>query len=250
MEKQKSSTTKIIIATTFAASALTLSLPSAIDNQIRSNPIEIRRIIDHPNNKIRSIFEMVRGKIFDEAEASFKNGKWDFTKLQELQKEYKKVRFDFGKYGIFSSNAPEDVIAIMPEIRKASERYNVNPYLVAGIVATESYGYPFAIHLKYNKWRSDNELSTGFMQVNLLAHPPKTAEEYKNIFKVETNLDKGVGILRECIDNTNNMEMAVRAYNGGVPSNSVRAKRRWMAKTSNYIQKVRMYTELIRRTGI
>lgn len=243
MEKKVLRTT---VATVAVATMLVVGSPNSVGNQESHHKSYTNNGVS--KDKVRALFEMVRERLYKEAESSFHDEGWDIKKLLRTQTVYKSVQSDFSKYGLFKSMIPENVMTIVPQIKEASTQHGVNPYLVAGIILNESNGYPYAIKFNYNKrQKHHNEVSMGLMQVNLLAHPI-TLSQYRCIFDIKTNLDIGCGILKQCVDNTANLDLAVRAYNGGIPN--FRHKGRWFAETNNYVQKVKMYTKLVRRSKL
>ena len=75
-------------------------------------------------------------------------------------------------------------------IMASSDKYHVDPKLVASIVIVESRANPFAV---------SNADSVGVMQIHLGTWGKMADTENINLFKIEDNIDFGVRILRDYI---------------------------------------------------
>jgi hypothetical protein len=185
-------------------------------------------------------FAIRRDSLYEEAKASMRHG-FDTKKLQALQKEYNSLDSAFAGEEIVNG-VPRSVMAMLPEIKKVSEEYRLDPYVVSGTACVESFGYQYAIHVGRPKRRKAAELSMGLMQINIKADGIG-GEDLKNIFETETNLRLGAKILRECLDRYRNADMAIRAYNKGINrKNSAK-----IAAQDRYVKDVRRYTKLVRK---
>ncbi len=140
------------------------------------------------------------------AELYMKDGKWDMDKLREKQDEY----FDFlrndKRTGKFYS-LPNAVSSFMPIIKRVSEKYGVDPDVIASIIQSESFGYTYAIG-------RDGEM--GLMQPDPDKHPKEFMADYNRIFDPEVNIDLGTSIFKSyLVEFHGNYKKAVEAYNSG-----------------------------------
>ena len=122
------------------------------------------------------------------------------------------------KHGVDEARLPRVVRAIMA----SSNRHGVDPRLVASIVIVESGANPFAV--------SEAD-SVGIMQIHLGTWGRIADKENINLFKVEDNVDFGVRILRDYIDDTDVWEGVAR-YRG--KSDTPKSQQ----TASEYVQKV------------
>jgi len=104
------------------------------------------------------------------------------------------------QHGVDKDRVPRLVRAIMA----SSDRHGVDPRLVASIVIVESNANPFAV--------SEAE-SVGLMQIHLGTWGKIADKENINLFKVEDNVDFGVRILHDYIEDTDMWEGVAR-YRG------------------------------------
>ena len=104
------------------------------------------------------------------------------------------------KHGVDKARLPRVVRAIMA----SSNRHGVDPRLVTSIVIVESGANPFAV--------SEAD-SVGIMQIHLGTWGRIADKENINLFKVEDNVDFGVRILRDYIDDSDLWEGVAR-YRG------------------------------------
>lgn len=111
---------------------------------------------------------------------------------------------------------------VVRAIMASSSRHNVDPRLVASIVIVESGANPFAV--------SEAD-SVGIMQIHLGTWGKIADKENINLFKVEDNVDFGVRILRDYIEDTNMWEGVAR-YRGKT------AKPESQQTALEYVQKV------------
>ncbi|MCG6879741.1 MAG: lytic transglycosylase domain-containing protein [Deltaproteobacteria bacterium] len=92
-----------------------------------------------------------------------------------------------------------------PMIKKAAERYHVEPALIKAVIMTES---------AYNPRAVSRQGAKGLMQLM-----PETAHALgvKNAFNPAHNINGGVKYLRQLLDAFNhNIKLALAAYNAGV----------------------------------
>jgi len=104
------------------------------------------------------------------------------------------------QHGVDKDRLPRVVRAIMA----SSNRHGVDPRLIASIVIVESGANPFAV--------SEAD-SVGIMQIHLGTWGLIADKENINLFKVEDNVDFGVRILRDYIDESDIWEGVAR-YRG------------------------------------
>jgi soluble lytic murein transglycosylase-like protein len=103
--------------------------------------------------------------------------------------------------GVDKDRLPRVVRAIMT----SSNRHSVDPRLVASIIIVESGANPFAV--------SEAD-SVGLMQIHLRTWGKIADKENINLFKVEDNVDFGVRILRDYIEDAGDTWEGVARYRG------------------------------------
>ena len=125
----------------------------------------------------------------------------------------------FNRHGVEGDRLQRVLRAIMV----SSTRHRVDPRLVASIVLVESGANPFAV--------SEAD-SVGIMQIHLGTWGKIADKENINLFKVEDNVDFGVRILRDYIEDTNMWEGVAR-YRGKTDTQESQQT------ALEYVQKVR-----------
>lgn len=108
------------------------------------------------------------------------------------EKDYEKIAF----YGTFYSR-----------------EFNLDNSLTFGVMASESSCNPKAIHINYDDDGNILSVDFGLMQLNNSSHPRITLEDLWNI---ETNIKYGCEYLRECMDKTDSVRLAITSYNRGI----------------------------------
>lgn len=93
---------------------------------------------------------------------------------------------------------------VIRAILASSDKYNIDPLLVASIVIVESGANAFAV--------SEAD-SVGIMQIHLGTWGETAVKENINLFKIEDNVDLGVRILRDYIADSDTWEGVAR-YRG------------------------------------
>ncbi|MBT9587964.1 transglycosylase SLT domain-containing protein [bacterium] len=126
----------------------------------------------------------------------------------------------------------ERVIGYDPHIEAASEKFQVDPNLIRGVIAQESQGHPKA---------GSHKGAKGLMQLM-----PATARSLgvKNRVDPKQNIMGGTRYLSEQLEqNDGDVERALWAYNAG-PGNLAKGVK--PAETRNYIQAVQEYARQFR----
>ena len=93
-------------------------------------------------------------------------------------------------------------------IVRSSNRYKIDPRLVASVMIVESRGNPFAISPRD---------AVGIMQIHVPTWARTIDQEDINLFKIEDNIEFGVRILKEYIDHYGRDE-GIKRYNGWNPN--------------------------------
>lgn len=230
-----------IIVTTALLSVLPLS--SVVERDMP--PGRIKEYADYIRSET-SPFRQEVNRIYSEAESCFHDGRWDFSKLLELQKEYfEMIRGPFHEYAFSKEGVPNSVMEIMPQIESAAKEKRVNHYLLSGVVCKESLGYKYAINVVYSgrgKDRRIKSVALGYGQVNIKANKV-TPEQYRDIFKASTNLSLSAGIIHEYIRTQSDLNSAITAYWQGP---NVRHTNR--ERQRRYVNDVRKYWKLVRKS--
>jgi hypothetical protein len=108
------------------------------------------------------------------------------------------------RYGV----EKERLVRVTKAIMTSSEKYRVDPKLVAAIVIVESRANPFAV---------SDKTSVGVMQIHLHTWKEIAEAENINLFNIEENVDFGVRILRDYIAG-NGIWEGVSRYKGKIPT--------------------------------
>ncbi|MGI0100511.1 MAG: transglycosylase SLT domain-containing protein [Candidatus Micrarchaeaceae archaeon] len=138
------------------------------------------------------------------------SGSWNAPELKRLQEYYyKNVTKNYSKFVI--DGVPVSIIAMMPTIKEVAGKYKVNPYLVAGVICSESFGYEYAIG-------KDDEI--GVMQLdrrrNRRAAKALGRIDSRLMFYPKYDIDIGTKILKDSIEKFHgNVREALEAYNAG-----------------------------------
>lgn len=115
-------------------------------------------------------------------------------------------------FSIVAYQTSRQKIAYQDEIKKYSEKYNMDPLLIASIIKVES---------DYDNGAHSNQNAKGLMQL-LDASAKHSAEligeEYypDKLKDVDYNLNLGVGYFNYLYKYYNNVDLALAAYNGGI----------------------------------
>lgn len=115
-------------------------------------------------------------------------------------------------FSIVAYQTSRQKIAYQDEIKKYSEKYNMDPLLIASIIKVES---------DYDNGAHSNQNAKGLMQL-LDASAKHSAEligeEYypDKLKDVDYNLNLGVGYFNYLYKYYNNIDLALAAYNGGI----------------------------------
>ena len=115
-------------------------------------------------------------------------------------------------FSIVAYQTSRQKIAYQDEIKKYSEKYNMDPLLIASIIKVES---------DYDDGAHSNQNAKGLMQL-LDASAKHSAEligeEYypDKLKDVDYNLNLGVGYFNYLYKYYNNVDLALAAYNGGI----------------------------------
>ena len=115
-------------------------------------------------------------------------------------------------FSIVAYQTSRQKIAYQDEIKKYSEKYNVDPLLVASIIKVES---------DFDNEAHSNQNAKGLMQLldSSAKHSAEIiGEEYypDKLKDVDYNLNLGVGYFNYLNKYYNNTELALAAYNGGI----------------------------------
>lgn len=115
-------------------------------------------------------------------------------------------------FSIVAYQTSRQKIAYQDEIKKYSDKYNMDPLLIASIIKVES---------DYDNGAHSNQNAKGLMQL-LDASAKHSAEligeEYypDKLKDVDYNLNLGVGYFNYLYKYYNNVDLALAAYNGGI----------------------------------
>lgn len=115
-------------------------------------------------------------------------------------------------FSIVAYQTSRQKVAYQDEIKKYSEKYNMDPLLIASIIKVES---------DYDNGAHSNQNAKGLMQL-LDASAKHSAEligeEYypDKLKDVDYNLNLGVGYFNYLYKYYNNVDLALAAYNGGI----------------------------------
>jgi soluble lytic murein transglycosylase-like protein len=105
----------------------------------------------------------------------------------------------------------------------SSNKYGLNPRLLASIMIVESRGNPFAI---------SGQSAVGIMQIHLPTWGNTAVDENINLLKIEDNVDFGARILKDYVRRFGVSE-GVKRYNGFVPGEPA-----WEESSQRYLTKV------------
>lgn len=106
------------------------------------------------------------------------------------------------------------------EILKWSEKYKLNPNLVATVMQIESCGDPRAL--------------SGAGAMGLFQVMPYHFEAGENGYQAETNAKRGLQYLRAAQEKGGSVRMALAGYNGGI-TGAARGEASWPAETKRYV---------------
>ncbi len=149
-------------------------------------------------------FDSVEG--VPDSELYMKNGRWDFGKLTAMQDDYFNFLRKYHESGVVFG-MPNSINVLMPTIEKISEKYDVNPYVIASIIQSESFGYRYAVG-KHGEF--------GFMGIDPHSHSNAVGKNYSRIFEPEINIEIGASIFKSYLVQFNgNYKKALQAYNAG-----------------------------------
>ncbi|MDU1316003.1 lytic transglycosylase domain-containing protein [Anaerococcus hydrogenalis] len=115
-------------------------------------------------------------------------------------------------FSIVAYQTSRQKIAYQDEIKKYSEKYNMDPLLIASIIKVES---------DYDNGAHSNQNAKGLMQLldSSAKHSAELiGEEYypDKLKDVDYNLNLGVGYFNYLYKYYNNVDLALAAYNGGI----------------------------------
>ncbi len=169
-----------------------------------------------------------------------KDGKIDINELKSAQDDF----FNFLKDHAEQSevNGISDlVIRLIPTILKVSEVEKIDPYLIAAVVQSESYGYEYSV--------GDNGRSLGLTQINVYARRDKIRTlEYKDIIKPENNIRLASRALKYYINEFNgNLMLGLEAYNAGpgklLSNHTPRSSKEYAEHVLELKDRIREYVE-------
>lgn len=110
--------------------------------------------------------------------------------------------------------AAKDIIRIVNAVFKEATKNNLDPFLILGMIKTESTFKPTS---------SNRSGAKGLMQVIPRYHRDKIRG--RNIMNIETNVEVGVQVYADCLNNNNgNMKKASRCYSGGAKNYTAKLK--------------------------
>lgn len=115
-------------------------------------------------------------------------------------------------FSIVAYQTSRQKIAYQDEIKKYSEKYNMDPLLIASIIKVES---------DYDNEAHSNQNAKGLMQLldTSAKHSSELiGEEYypDKLKDVDYNLNLGVGYFNYLYKYYNDIDLALAAYNGGI----------------------------------
>lgn len=115
---------------------------------------------------------------------------------------------------------------IVDYVFEVSERKNIDPTLVLGIIATES---------GFNSDAKSKAKALGLMQVHYPAHKNKVSNQ-SELYDIQTNIDIGTDIWIRCVNRSKDLSAASKCYSGG--------HKQWLSKVkSNQTKFIRIYDE-------
>jgi len=109
-----------------------------------------------------------------------------------------------------------------------SKKHNIPWYMIVSIINIES---------EFNK-KAKNNKCYGLMQINISAHKDKLKKlklQTRDLFYIKHNIDLGCIILKEHINNTKNLNKALKRYSGN-DSKYVKKINQTISKISHYIK--------------
>ncbi len=182
-------------------------------------------------------FEQFKKNLHNNIELCFRDGTWDAKALMQLQKTYFQLQSNACKPDFVVEGIPKSVIDMMPLIAQVAEEHGVDKNVAAAIVAGESSGYPYALHV------NGKEESLGLMQVNIRAHT-LTESEYRDILDPRTNINLALRYWKKCNEKARgNIDVALMFYNRGINSKAVNKRR---AMRDSYVRGVKRMMSLLR----
>jgi soluble lytic murein transglycosylase-like protein len=98
-------------------------------------------------------------------------------------------------------------------VYQKSVKHDVDPHVVFGLIKVES---------EFIKHAKNSDGSYGLMQIQARVH--KKALKGKNPYDIETNLDVGVSIYKNCARQWKSLSSALNCYNGRIKNNPFSAK--------------------------
>lgn len=125
---------------------------------------------------------------------------------------------------------------IVTSVYDVSKKYDINPYIIVGIMQTESAFNQYA----QSFWRDGRPLAYGLMQIHLAVWRDPLLIDEDKIFDIEYNIELGAKIFRYYLDRAKgDVHKALHFYNNGENPNKFNNTE----YKNNVIKKIGKYTE-------